>query len=343
MAAVRALPRPAPSLALVLVAGVSLAACATPKYASRLPTTPGAPDAGIGGAHYKVGKPYQVGGIWYVPREQPDYDETGVASWYGPGFHTKATANGETFDQALVSAAHTTLPLPSWVEVTNLENGRRMEVRVNDRGPFVAGRIIDLSQEAARRLGFEQKGVARVRVRYLGPAQLPGAGLQYAAATRAPAPATMTPIANPAPTPAYYPAQAAAPVAAQPEDLWTSPKTVSSPSTVAASELTPLDLPAPAAPPPAPTSTVTSGVTTIGQSGDFRIQAGAFTNWDNARKLADSIDASGLGRAKIETVYEGGVNIYRVLIDGPSDELEAALLRERVVATGFADARVVRR
>lgn len=336
MAAVRALARPARSLALVLVAGASLAACATPKFAARLPASPDAPGAGIAGPHYKVGKPYQVGGIWYVPREQPDYDETGIASWYGPGFHMKATANGETFDQALVSAAHTTLPLPSWVEVTNLENGRKMEVRVNDRGPFVAGRIIDLSQEAARRLGFEQKGTARVRVRYLGPAQLPAAGLQYASNTRAPGVTGMTPIANPAP---------AAPAPA--EDLWAPPKTVSSPSTVAASELTPLDLPpaAPAAASPAvtPVSTSTPVTTSIGQTAAYRIQAGAFTNWDNARKRADAIDASGIARAKIETVYEGGVNVYRVLIDGPADEAEAATLRERVVATGFADARVVRR
>lgn len=337
MAAVRALARPARSLALVLLAGAGLAACATPQYAARLPSGPDAPGPGMAGPHHKVGKPYQVGGIWYVPREQPDYDETGIASWYGPGFHAKATANGETFNQALVSAAHPTLPLPSWVEVTNLENGRKMEIRVNDRGPFVGGRIIDLSQEAARRMGFEQKGTARVRVRYLGPAQLPSSGLQSASNARS-APqapqATMTPIANPAPAPA--------------EDLWASPKTVSSPSQVAAAELTPLDLPAPDAQrtsPPAltPASTSASLATAIGQTGAYRIQAGAFTNWENARKRADAIDASGVARAKIETVYEGGVNIYRVLIDGPADEFEAASLHERVVATGFADARVVRR
>lgn len=339
MTAVRAFARPARSLALVLVAGASLAACATPKFAARLPSGPDAPGPGIQGPHYKVGQPYQVGGIWYVPREQPDYDETGIASWYGPGFHMKATANGETFDQALVSAAHTTLPLPSWVEVENLENGRKMQVRVNDRGPFVGGRIIDLSQEAARRLGFEQKGTAQVRVRYLGPAQLPSSGLQYAANDRRSTPvAGMTPIANPAPgTPA--PA----------EDLWAPPKTISSPSSVAASELTPLEpLPAPAPAPASlpsltPVSAPTPVTTAIGQTAAYRIQAGAFTNWDNARKRADAIDASGLGRAKIETVYEGGVNIYRVLIDGPSDELEAALLKDRAVATGFADARVVKR
>ncbi|MDD3837726.1 MAG: septal ring lytic transglycosylase RlpA family protein [Phenylobacterium sp.] len=340
----RAAFRPARNIALVLMAGAALAACATPKDASRLQTSPATPGPGAASPHYKLGKPYQVGGIWYVPREQPDYDEVGVASWYGPGFHMNTTANGELFDQALVSAAHTTLPLPSWVEVTNLENGRKLEVRINDRGPFVAGRIIDLSQEAARRLGFERQGTARVRVRYLGPAQLPQSGLQYASDTRSSGRTTvaMTPIANPAPAPVPPAA------AAEPEDLWAPPQTVSSPSSVSAAELTPLDLPPaqPAAPAPAAepvVASITAPTTTIGQSSAYRIQAGAFSNWENARKQADAIDASGLGRAKIETVYQDGVNIYRVLIDGASDELEAALLRERVVATGFADARVVRR
>ncbi len=118
-------------------------------------------------------KPYQVKGVWYVPREQPNYNETGIASWYGQQFHNKSTANGEVFDQWRVSAAHKTLPLPSMVEVRNLDNGRTLKVRVNDRGPFVDGRIIDLSRAAAEELGFAGKGVAKVRVRYLGPAGKP--------------------------------------------------------------------------------------------------------------------------------------------------------------------------
>lgn len=119
---------------------------------------------------YKVGPPYQVGGVWYVPAEQPDYEETGLASWYGANFHGRQTANGETFDSASFTAAHTTLPIPSLVEVTNLENGRTLKVRVNDRGPFSPARIIDLSQAAADELGFRTKGTASVRVRYLGRA-----------------------------------------------------------------------------------------------------------------------------------------------------------------------------
>jgi rare lipoprotein A len=107
-----------------------------------------------------------------------------MASWYGDAFHMKATANGEIFDMNAVSAAHTTLPLPSIAEVTNLDNGRSLTVRVNDRGPFVGNRIIDLSHEAARELGYDRKGLAHVRVRYLGPAPLlgPEAGIRMAQA-----------------------------------------------------------------------------------------------------------------------------------------------------------------
>ena len=125
-----------------------------------------------GSPHYKVGKSYQVNGKWYHPEEDPNYSRVGVASWYGSQFHGRMTANGEIFDMNLLSAAHTTLPLPSMVEVTNLENGRSIVVRVNDRGPFARDRIIDMSREAARQLGFEQQGTAKVRVRYAGIAPL---------------------------------------------------------------------------------------------------------------------------------------------------------------------------
>lgn len=122
--------------------------------------------------HLKIGKPYKKGDTWYYPKAQPDYDETGIASWYGPGFHGKATANGERYDQNALTAAHTTLPLPVKVRVTNLENGRQIVVRVNDRGPFAHGRLIDLSKRGAELLGFKEQGTAKVRVEYLGPANL---------------------------------------------------------------------------------------------------------------------------------------------------------------------------
>lgn len=122
----------------------------------------------------RVGNPYQVSGISYTPQRDDSYDQTGIASWYGPGFHGRLTANGETYDQDALTAAHPTLPLPSIVEVTNLENGRTVRVRVNDRGPFARGRIIDMSHAGARELGFIGAGTARVRVRYVGPASYMG-------------------------------------------------------------------------------------------------------------------------------------------------------------------------
>lgn len=127
-----------------------------------------------GGGHYKVGKPYQVSGRWYVPRKDPNYDRRGVASWYGTAFHGRRTANGEIFDMSALTAGHRTLPLPSYAYVTNLKNGRTILVRVNDRGPYVNDRIIDLSKRSARELGFIGPGLARVRVRYAGPAPLNG-------------------------------------------------------------------------------------------------------------------------------------------------------------------------
>ena len=135
-------------------------------------------------------RPYEVRGRRYVPAEQPNYDEVGMASWYGAQFNGRPTASGERFDMNGLSAAHKTLPLPAMVEVTNLSNGRTTVVRVNDRGPFSDGRIIDLSRGAAEEIGLLSQGVGQVRVRYVGPApRLGGAPLQYAAAP----PATKTP------------------------------------------------------------------------------------------------------------------------------------------------------
>ncbi len=120
----------------------------------------------------KIGKPYEIAGVTYVPAEDPSYDRVGSGSWYGDMFHGKATANGELFDMNALTAAHPTLPMPSYLYVTNLRNGRTVLVRLNDRGPYKKGRIIDLSRAAARALDYETHGTTQVRVRYAGPAPL---------------------------------------------------------------------------------------------------------------------------------------------------------------------------
>ncbi|MDY6922461.1 MAG: septal ring lytic transglycosylase RlpA family protein [Pseudomonadota bacterium] len=168
-------------------------------------------------------RPYQIRGRWYRPEEQPRYDETGMASWYGDQFHGRPTATGERFDMNALTAAHKTLPLPGLVEVTNLANGRRVVLRVNDRGPFVENRIIDLSRGAADALDLRRAGIGEVRVRYLGRAPRQGGGstLQYAAA---PAPASPpAPVTGPVPYQqlvALPPQPVAAPPGAPRPGLW---------------------------------------------------------------------------------------------------------------------------
>lgn len=126
-----------------------------------------------GGGRDMVGKPYTVAGRTYVPSETPRATE-GLASWYGSNFHGRMTANGEIFDRDSIAAAHTTMPLPSYARVTNLQNGHSMIVRVNDRGPFHGNRVIDVSERAASALGFQRQGTARVRVEYVGRASTNG-------------------------------------------------------------------------------------------------------------------------------------------------------------------------
>lgn len=123
---------------------------------------------------YRVGKPYKIAGRTYVPAENPDYKAIGIASWYGDAFHGRQTANGEVFDRTAISAAHPTLPMPSYVRVTNLKNNKSIIVRVNDRGPYHQDRIIDVSHRTADLLGFQGNGIARVKVEYVGRAPLEG-------------------------------------------------------------------------------------------------------------------------------------------------------------------------
>jgi rare lipoprotein A len=127
-----------------------------------------------GGGTYRIGKPYVVAGVTYVPQENPNYRAEGLASFYGSDFHGRRTANGEVFDMESLSAAHPTLPIPCYVRVTNLANHKSVIVRVNDRGPYHGNRLIDVSQKTAQVLGFHQFGVARVRVEYVAAAALEG-------------------------------------------------------------------------------------------------------------------------------------------------------------------------
>jgi rare lipoprotein A len=134
---------------------------------------PGAPIPKGGGA-YKVGNPYLIDGVRYTPTEEPGYDRVGIGSFYSEDFHGRRTANGEIFDMWALTAAHPTLPMPSYAYVTNIANGRTVLVRINDHGPYARGRVIDLSRAAARLLGYEMQGTAQVRVRYAGRAPMNG-------------------------------------------------------------------------------------------------------------------------------------------------------------------------
>ncbi|MFK7792045.1 MAG: septal ring lytic transglycosylase RlpA family protein [Devosiaceae bacterium] len=171
-----------------------------------------------GGGRAQVGRPYRIAGRLYTPREDPNYDRTGIASWYGDAFHGRLTANGEVYDMHTLSAAHPTLPLPSYVRVTNLSNDRSVMVRVNDRGPFSHERIIDLSKRAADVLDMRNDGVARVRVEYEGRAPLHGQDVAWleASATSNGVPLNggdpnlmLARAPVPAPTPATAPTQTA--------------------------------------------------------------------------------------------------------------------------------------
>ena len=270
---------------------------------------------------YKVGNPYAVEGVWYTPREDFAYDETGVASWYGPGFHAKRTANGDVFDQNALTAAHPTLQMPAKIQVTNLENGRSIALMVNDRGPYKRGRILDVSRRAAQLLGFDGNGTARVRVKVL-----PEESLQMAAlAGRKGASPTMVAQNNP---------NAAPPAPAIPREA----VTVASLDPVPVPPLAQPTVPV-AAPPsgPAPAAAPVT-LAPVGPTSLF-VQAGAFTQRANAERLRKRL--APIGPTQISEFQQGNQHFYRVRV-GPLrsvDDADAAL--GRVVGQGQSDARVV--
>ena len=185
------------TMLLCILCALTLAACSShkPEKYSGKRTYKSAkldPFAGKGSPHYKgkgaipfaggkrhVGSPYQVAGRWFKPHEQPGYDKKGQASWYGEAFHKRKTSNGEWFDMNTMTAAHATLPIPSYAKVTNLDNGKEVIVRINDRGPFVDTQILDVSKMAADRLDFRHQGIGRVRVQLIGPAPLNDNGARH--------------------------------------------------------------------------------------------------------------------------------------------------------------------
>lgn len=174
-----------------------------------------------GGGRDQVGRPYKIKGKWYYPKEQPGYKKTGKASWYGDAFHGRLTANGEIYDMTHLTAAHPTMPLPSYARVTNLKNGSSVMVRVNDRGPYAHGRVIDLSKRAAEMLDYTHSGIADVRVEYVGRAPLDGRDDEYLLASYKPGRGAADPsdgmptgvmiaMAGPTPSVGFAPASAAA-------------------------------------------------------------------------------------------------------------------------------------
>jgi rare lipoprotein A len=304
----------------VFFIAATLAACAT---TTKTTATATRQTAATPQPVYKVGSPYQVSGIWYYPKEQPDYDETGIASWYGSQFHGRLTADGEVFDRNTPSAAHPTLPLPSNVRVTNLENGRSIVVRVNDRGPFVNGRIIDLSEQAATLLGYKNQGTARVRVTNLGRADLNGPGLA------SPAEQTPTEIATAV--------QAAPTGSVATGTLAPVPNAAVAPPTQTAA----LPQPAPTPVQVAPLDAIPDGKVTdvqVPAVTAIYVQAGAFSIPTNAARVAARLQSLG---AKVTQTVVDGKPIYRVRI-GPFQQVEdadQALLN--VQELGQSDVRIV--
>jgi rare lipoprotein A len=281
---------------------------------------------GTGGGVYKVGNPYKIDGEWYYPAEDENYDNKGVASWYGPNFHGKPTANGEVFDQNLITAAHPTLPMPIYARVTNLENGRSLVVRINDRGPFVSDREIDLSRRSAELLGYLNKGTARVRVQYLRRAPLNGdvPDVQSVVADGgfiAPPPEQTSDRDN----------AIAAPTGA----VQVASLTPTYPVVAAAGTLLPSDM-APIADDPVPGQS--SNITAPPLSGTY-VQAGAFANQANAEAL--KIQLSDLGRVDVNPINVNGTELYRVRV-GPVENPQAASeLLQQLTGRGHTNARVV--
>ncbi len=263
-----------------------------------------------GGGYHKVGAPYRIAGRWYYPKEDPTYDQRGIASWYGDDFHGRKTANGEIYDMHGLSAAHPTLPMPSYVWVTNEANGRTLLVRVNDRGPYAHDRVIDLSRSVARAIGSEGRGLAQVRVRYAGPAPLNGDDRQEQAYLRQQPwyrPGDLNVAAAPRRAP-FLRAAASAPPPAQ----W---------------QPTAARLPPPALP------RASDAALVAGHARRY-IAAGTFRSEINAQRRADEV--SRFAPAEVTPLSGGAGPVFRVRT-AAMNEAAAQRLRQRLAEAGITD------
>ena len=304
----------------VLVGVAMLAACAqAPGGGTGLPTS------GI----YKVGKPYQINGVWYYPAEDFSYDETGVASWYGPGFHEKTTANGELYDQNELTAAHKTLPMPSLVRVTNLDNGRSVVVRVNDRGPYANGRVIDMSRRGAQLLGFEGSGTAKVRVQILGEESR-----AIAAAARQGTPPTILaesdgPPPKPVPRGKIEVAGPAGPTTGKEAVPGIVGAPIPPPATVAGAVVGGRFVPSP----------VVAQVPVRGRDSLF-VQVGAFGSAENVARVRSRLASIGQP-ASVTATKAGKQTLQRVRV-GPLDSVDRAdAVLNQIIQAGLTEAKIV--
>lgn len=352
--------RTAPLIVAAFAGMFGLAGCAETQFVVHTAKQITKDTQSQGQGHYKVGNPYQINGIWYYPAVDYDYDETGVASWYGPDFHGKLTANGEIYDMNLVSAAHRTLPMPSIVQVTNLENGRSLRVRINDRGPFARGRIIDMSRRGAQLLGFEREGTARVRVQILTEESRRIAALYAAGGSDLHLPETgrlaqgqtMDGRVMAAPNrDEPQPAVAAAPrigvtqASLPPGEAASRPADASSSAPASPAESAPPRQTGSQAREPGmaggtstqpPSEAVTLGPVS---PTSMYIQAGAFAEYHNANRLKARLAV--LGPTQVTMVQMGEMQLFRVRL-GPIASLEEAdTLLARVMDAGIDNARLI--
>ena len=305
------------STVLAIGALFAMSACAETEFLVHTAKQLRGGDAQQSEGRYKVGAPYQIKGTWYYPAEDFEYSETGIASWYGPNFHGKKTANGEDYNQNDLTAAHRTLPMPSAVRVTNLENGRSLVLRINDRGPFARGRIIDVSRRGAQLLGFEKNGVAKVRVdvlpdesRQLKLAAIIGSGQQVQVAA-SPREAV---VAKPLPSPEQPRARATSAPAPLPVRTQTLP------------------------PPVEPVLPEKVDVLPVSPTGIY-VQAGAFSRLENALRMRDQLFE--MGPTQISRFAVSGTEVYRVRI-GPLANVEVAdATLARVVSSGINEAQLI--